>query len=274
MRQCSPSSHASDVGTRSPSRGTWQSRDSPFARAKRAREGPLCDLRQRIPQGSEHFVKPAFDAPRLHAKCAHAVHGEVLVPKGIVGLTPAMSPAIDFNRELRFGNVEVDDGVCEDDLAPNLDAKLPFSQRLPKDALRGGGMPTRVLRARREESAFMTKSGKSPTRHGLQRDTHGSACGRVGLPLVVRFAASRGGEERRGVSQQKAHVDLRAGEWAGFEPKGAGSVTAARAASRRSRCRWRGGCATARRRPTRRLGGQGLRWVTRSGGPSAFCTPG
>ena len=55
-------------------------------------------------------------------------------------------------------------GVCEDDLAPNLDAKLPFSQRLPKDALRGRGMPTRVLRAGREESAFMTKSGKSPTR--------------------------------------------------------------------------------------------------------------
>jgi hypothetical protein len=69
-------------------------------------------------------------------------------------------------------------------------------------------MPTRVLGARREESAFVTKSGKSPTRHGLQRDTHGSACGRVGLPLVVRFAASRGGEEGRGVSQQKARVSV------------------------------------------------------------------
>jgi hypothetical protein len=125
-----------------------------------------------------------------------------------------MRPAIDFNRELRFGNVEVDDGVRENHLAPNLDAKLPFPECLPKDAFRGSGMPTRVLRARREESAFVPKSGKSPTRHGLRRDTHGSACGRVGLPLVVRFAASRGGEERRRVSQQKAHVDLRAGEWA------------------------------------------------------------
>jgi hypothetical protein len=134
-----------------------------------------------------------------------------MVPKGIVGLPPAMSPAIDFDRELRFGHVEVDDGVCEDDLAPNLDAKLTLSHGFPKDALRGRGMAPRVLRARREESAFMTKSGESPTRHGLQRDTHGSACGRVGLPLVVRFAASRGGEEGRGVSQQKAHVDRRLG---------------------------------------------------------------
>ncbi len=153
-------------------------------------------------------MKPPFDAPSLHAKGAHAVNGEVLVPHGIVGLAPAMSPAIDFNRELRFGHVEVDDGVRENHLAPNLDAKLPFPQCLPKDALRRSGMPPRVLRARREETAFMTKSGKSPTRHGLQRDTHGSACGRVDLPLVVRFAASRGGEEGRCVSQQKARVSV------------------------------------------------------------------
>ena len=56
----------------------------------------------------------------------------------------------------------------------------------------------------------MTKSGKSPTRHGLQRVTHGSACGRVGLPLVVRFAASR--EAKKGAEcLNRKHVDLRAG---------------------------------------------------------------
>jgi len=83
------------------------------------------------------------------------------------------------------------------------------STRNPKLGIRGRTRTTdRAGRARREESAFMTKSGKSPTRHGLQRDTHGSACGRVGLPLVVRFAASRGGEEGRGVSQQKARVSV------------------------------------------------------------------
>jgi hypothetical protein len=70
--------------------------------------------------------------------------------------------------------------------------------------------------------------------------------------------------------KQKAHMDLRAGEWAGFEPTGAGSVTAACSVSRPSRCRWRGACATARRRPTRRLGGQGLRLVTRSCVTPAF----
>jgi len=163
----------------------------------------------------------------------------VVVPHGIVGLTPAMRPAIDFNREPCFGHVEVDDGVRENHLAPNLGAKLPFAEFLPKDALRGRGMAPRVLRARREESAFMTKIGKSPTRHGLRRDTHGSACGRVGLPLVVRFAASRGGEERRRVSQQKAHVDVRAGS----EAKGFGcsrSQKQRRLSVRRRAMVWRG----------------------------------
>ena len=80
-------------------------------------------------------MKALFDEPSLHAHRVDAVKGKVLVSHGVVGLTPAMRPAIDFDRELRFGHIEVNDGVREDHLAPHLDAELPFPQCLPKDAL-------------------------------------------------------------------------------------------------------------------------------------------
>ena len=128
-------------------------RDANEGRAERAR---LASPEGRA-NAPEHRGQRALDVPRLDPQHLHAVPREVRVSLAVAPLAAHVGGAVDLHDEPRLGSEEVDDGGAEDDLAPEFDAETPPTQRLPQDALRGGGVTPRVLRTGRKEVALVTK---------------------------------------------------------------------------------------------------------------------
>ena len=118
-----------------------------------------------LANADEHRGQRTLDVPGLDPKDAHAVPREVRVSLTVAPLEADVGRAVDLDDEPGLGSKEVDDGGAEDDLAPELDAEPSGAECLPEDALRRGGVPPRVLRARDEEGAIVTKRRKEKT-HG------------------------------------------------------------------------------------------------------------